>query len=241
MLYVVYGADTLRARKKFDELVLQLTLKRSGASLFRFNSISWDTNRYEELLSSSGLFVKNFIVALNRVSENPEAFEFVINHLAEIKKSSSVFIVLEEEPSTLILEKFKKYAEKIQEYRLEVRGERLEGRGFNIFALTDALGERDRKKLWVLLQKAYFNGQIAEEIFWRLSWMVKTMLLASQTKTAEEAGMKEYPFKKAVLYAKNYRKEELINLSEQFIKLYHDNRRGITEFNLGLEKLVLSL
>ena len=67
------------------------------------------------------------------------------------------------------------------------------------------------------------------------------MMLASQTKTAKEAGMKEYPFRKAILYTKNYSKEELIVLSENFIRLYHDNHRGLIDFDLGLEKIVLSL
>jgi len=56
------------------------------------------------------------------------------------------------------------------------------GREFNIFALTDALGARQKKDAWILYQKALGAGLSAEEIFFKIVWQVKSMLIAKKTK-----------------------------------------------------------
>lgn len=113
--------------------------------------------------------------------------------------------------------------------------------GFNIFSLTDAIGARDRRQAWVLYQKALISGMAAEEIFWKVVWIAKAMLLASQTNDYKETEMKEFPYKKAKGYAKNFKLGELENLSEQLVLGYHKARRGEVEVETLLEKLVLSL
>lgn len=70
-------------------------------------------------------------------------------------------------------------------------GEEYKG-AFNVFALTDSVGERDKRKSWTLYQKALAGGMSAEEVFWRIVWVVKTMLLVSKTKSAEEAEVKPF-------------------------------------------------
>ncbi len=113
--------------------------------------------------------------------------------------------------------------------------------GFNIFALTDAVGARDKKNAWILYQKALASRMVAEEIFYRIFWIVKSMILASRTKSFEETEMKEFPYKKAKQYANNFSKEELENLSETLVVGYHKARRGIGEVDSVIEKMLLRL
>jgi DNA polymerase III delta subunit len=115
------------------------------------------------------------------------------------------------------------------------------GREFNIFAFTDALGARKKKDAWVLYQKALAAGLSAEEVFWKMVWQVKTLLLAKKTSNAEEAGMKDYPYSKAKGYLKNFKEGELEQLSETLVVGYHQTRRGGPETETFLEKTILGL
>ena len=112
---------------------------------------------------------------------------------------------------------------------------------FNIFSLTDAVGARNKKEAWVLYQKALTSGLVADEIFWKIVWIVKSMLIALRTKDYSETEMKEFPYKKAKGYAKNFSKEELENLSESLVVGYHNARRGIGEMETLVEKILLGL
>lgn len=113
--------------------------------------------------------------------------------------------------------------------------------GFNIFSLTDAIGGRDRKNAWILYQKALSTGMAAEEIFWKLTWITKSMLLASKTRDYSETDMKEFPYKKAKGFAKNFSTSELNNLSEELVLGYHNARRGLEEMETLIEKTILRL
>lgn len=241
MLYVFYGSDEKEAREAASKFAEDFILKKPGANIFRLNSLSWDRVRFEELLASRGLFSANFVVILSGLSENEEAFDFILERLPGMKESPNIFILREAEVSKEKLKLFEKYAEKMEEFVERGLGVGSKKEGFNVFILTDALGARDRKKLWVLLQKAYFEGLVAEEIFWRLQWMVKVMLLSSQTGNANKAELKPFVFGKGRSFAKNFSQKELLGLSEKFVRLYHDSRRGLVEFDLGLERIVLSL
>ena len=68
---------------------------------------------------------------------------------------------------------------------------------FNIFALTDSVGSRNKREAWMLYRKALAAGMVPEEIFYKLVWQVKTMLMAEKTKSPEEADMKAFPYSKA--------------------------------------------
>lgn len=112
---------------------------------------------------------------------------------------------------------------------------------FNIFSLTDAIGSRNKREAWVLYHKALASGMVPEEVFYKVAWQVKTMLIASKTKTAEEADMKAYPYQKAKGFLRNFKPGELEKLSSSLIKGYHEVRRGNEETETFVEKTLLSL
>ncbi|OHA89581.1 MAG: hypothetical protein A3C70_02390 [Candidatus Zambryskibacteria bacterium RIFCSPHIGHO2_02_FULL_43_14] len=115
------------------------------------------------------------------------------------------------------------------------------GREFNIFALTDALGERKKKETWILYQKALSAGLSAEEIFFKIVWQVKSMLIAARTKNVEETDMKPFPYSKAKSFLKNFKLEELEKFSENLVIGYHQARRGEREIETLVEKILLKL
>ena len=48
---------------------------------------------------------------------------------------------------------------------------------YNPFQICDAFAYKDRKTAWILFQKALFNGITAEEVFWKIWWQIKTLIL----------------------------------------------------------------
>ena len=115
------------------------------------------------------------------------------------------------------------------------------GREFNIFALTDALGARDKKRAWILYQQALVAGLSAEEVFFKLFWQAKTMLIASRTKSVGETDMKSFPYSKAKSFLKNFKPGELEKLSEDLVVGYHQARRGEGGVETLVEKMLLGL
>ncbi|OHA92456.1 MAG: hypothetical protein A2665_00505 [Candidatus Zambryskibacteria bacterium RIFCSPHIGHO2_01_FULL_46_30] len=114
-------------------------------------------------------------------------------------------------------------------------------REFNIFALTDALGARQRKEAWILYQQALEAGLTPEEIFFKIVWQVKSMLIASRTRNVGETEMKAFPYNKAKSFLKNFKSGELKKLSESLVVGYHRARRGEVEIETLVEKLLLGL
>src|SRR5690606_36911869 len=67
----------------------------------------------------------------------------------------------------------------------------LQGRpDFNIFTITDAVGARDKRRAWVLYMQALAAGFSAEEVFFKIVWQVKSMLIARKTASVVETDMK---------------------------------------------------
>lgn len=250
MIYLFYGDHTMEARKKAHALIDALRKKRPDAELFAFDIEKLHPAELEALIVSQGLFDEKHIVFLDGVLKHKQTEAFVIEHLPQLKESPHVFVVLEEKLAKPILSKLEKYAEKVQEYPLAAGGKksglgngRMMGRNeFNIFSLTDALGSRDKKELWVLYAETLERDISAEEVHGILLWQVKNMLIASEEKaTAESAGLSPFVFRKSHAYAKNFTSEELVALSARLVSLYHDARRGVEELGVALERFVLDL
>jgi len=110
-----------------------------------------------------------------------------------------------------------------------------------IFAFTDAIADRKKKDAWVLYEKALASGMVPEQLFYKVMWIVKTLLTVMRTKSAEEAGMKTFPYNKARAALKNWKEGEVEKLSEELVEGYHKVRRGEGEMETMLEKILLSL
>lgn len=115
------------------------------------------------------------------------------------------------------------------------------GQQFNVFTLTDAFGRRDRKNSWIIYQKALSAGLSAEEVFFKIMWQIKSMLLAYKTKDVGETDMKPFPYSKAKSFLKNFKIQEIEKFSEDLVVGYHKARRGEGDIESMVEKVLLSL
>lgn len=246
MLYLFHGTDEITTGKKAHSLMDSLLKRKPDASLFELTDETFATNegkgKLEELIGGQGLFSNKYIVFLNKLLKNVDAKEAVMEKIKEIAKSENIFVMLEGKLNKTELGKIEKLAEKIQEFsKKENEFDEKDSEKQTFFATTDAFGRRDRKQLWALFTNAIRNGMAVEEFHGAIFWQVKSMLLASKSKSAVEAGMSPFPFSKAKGFLKNFKEGELEKISSDLVAMYHDAHRGVDDFETMMEKFILSL
>lgn len=234
MLYVVYGTDTEKTSLQSKKIVDALTKKKPDASVFILNEDTFSPALLDEYLGASGLFEKKHIVRIDGILSNDDFSEILLERLPLLEESEHIFVLREGSLTAPLKKKVEKYAHEARGYdKDEKKKER-----FNVFAITEALGNRDKKRAWMLYREALSENLVPEEIHGVLWWQIKTML---QVAKGDTDGIKPYSVTKARGFLKKYSQTELESLARSFVNLYHDARRGIVEFEIGLEKLLLSL
>jgi DNA polymerase III delta subunit len=210
-----------------------------------FGADTWYSGIVEENAGGQGLFSSKYIIFLNRVSEKAEAKEWLPKVMDLMKESENIFIVLEGKANTELKKAFEKYAEKVvvsDEKKDVTAGNRWSSGGeFNIFALADALGERNSLRSWITYRQAIDSGIEPENIIGTLFWQVKSMMLASQAKSATEAGLSPFVYSKSKRYATNFPENTLNTILKRLISIYHDGHRGLIDSELELERFLLRL
>ena len=236
MLYLIYGTDTHKSRKKLHELLEQAKKRRPNAELFKINNGNWNSAKFEELLVSQGLFEQKYTVVLDNLFEKKDSKDFILDKIKEMAESEQVFLMLEGAVDSTNLKKIKKYAKQVQEFK---KAEKVKSES-NIFSITDGLTERNKKNLWVDFISFLLKGVGLEEIHGIFFWQVKNMLLASLEGSQKETGLSPFVYKNALKGARNYKTEELKNMSSELVDMTHKVRTGKGELGVMLEKWVLS-
>lgn len=240
MIYLLYGNDFTKSRAKLRDIIASQMKKNPDASYFKLNSENWSEEKLGEFIESQGLFQSAYIVVCDGLVANKQSNEVFLSNLKEMKASTNIFLIIEETLTKENAKKIEKHAEKVQEF-VDVKKDKPKNKDFNVFVLTDALGARDKKRLWLLYQDAIFSGMEPEEIHRLFFWQVKALLAAQNSKGATDAGLNPFVYKKAFGFSKNFTKEELRVMSSNLVTLYHEARRGGVEFDIALERFVLSV
>lgn len=239
MLYVYYGEDIDAARKKVQATVSSMLAKNPDALYFRITSDALHEYDFDELTGSQGLFKSEYVVVLDTLLSSKGEGEDVLNNLEKIADSPHPFFLLDAKLLAPIRKKLEKHATKVHEFELK-NSKKVES--FNTFSLTDALGEKNIKKLWALFREAKQHGVSDEEIHGILFWMFKSLSLAAQSGSAEEAGMKPYPYNKAKGFLKNFGSpQKLEEYLTQFALMPQRARRSGVSLEIELERFILAL
>ena len=248
MLYFLHGDDTSNSRKKLKSLLDSLFAKKPNAGFFKLEADNFSEAKLEELSGGQGLFERKYIVQMDGLFEDKNTAELLLQKITDLKNSENVFIFIERKVGRPILKKIKKVADKIQEFSLRKTAGKSDAVGggsaaadFNIFSLADAFGQGDKKKLWVLYQKARMKNISPEEVSGILFWQLKCLFQVRDARNAKEAGLKPFVFTKAKNFSQNYSKEKLLKMSSDLVAIYHEARRSGLVFDLGLEKFILKI
>lgn len=238
MLYIFYGTDNKKVIDKARTLVDSLRAKKPDASFIEINSENWNPSIIEEHVGGQGLFSNKYIVYINRVGNEEEKVDKMIEMMGVMKESSNIFIISEGKVNAGLKKAFEKYGEKVV---VLDEAEKVAKKEFNIFSLADAIGNRDKFRAWSIYREAVSNGLESESILGTIFWQLKSMVVARDAKTAGEAGLNPFVFSKAKKGCTLYKEGELNKLLEQTIVLYHDGHRGLVDLELGIERLMLGL
>ncbi|NOY35517.1 MAG: hypothetical protein GXP44_01175 [bacterium] len=229
MIYLLYGQDTFKGKRKLVEILDFFRAKIGNLGIFRLDGDGFKVAELEELLKSRTLFGEKYVVVCDRVLGIPAANKLVADNIEKFAESQSVFIFFEEEIEKEILNLLKDRAQKAQEFKLPAGNPEEK---YNPFPLCDAFASKNKKRAWVLFRRAILLGAPAEEIFWKIWWQLKNLLLVKKlsringVNLAKESGLKPYPLKKATAAAANFSEEELSDYSSKMLQLYHDARKG---------------
>lgn len=233
MLYLFYGSDVSGAR--IHALKAAHELCGEGGEVRIITPQGFSEALLRDALGATSLFRTHEVIVIDTLSEDVEAYAILLDLLPPLEESENIFCVIETKLNAKDRAKFEKYGKKVTEYVAK------ETRDFNPFALSDALRERDKKTLWILLQEAWAGGRSNEEIIGTLFWQLKILRLAARTKSAEEAGQKPFVYDKAKQALKKFKENELDRLSEALLVVYHEGHAGKRDISQGLEAWVLQI
>jgi len=234
MLEVYFGTDTTTVRSAAMQAVARLV--STEARLERLEPESWTVGKLAEIIGSTSLFGESTVYVLDTPSTNPAFFDVLIKALKEVAASANTVVIIEGGLLAPEKKRFALYAERMEEFTKAASVTR-----FDPFLLAEALLTKDKKTLWLLLQKGIEAGLSAEEIIGTLWWQLKTMRLALHASTAQEAGVKDFPFNKAKRGLVHYKPGEITAVSRRLLTVYHDGHGGVKDIWIGLEEWVLGL
>lgn len=233
MYVVFYGSDRGEVRDAASTYIE--ANKTEDATLTIIEGVNFQSGLVADALGASSLFGGTEWFIFDTPSDNPDFIEALTDSLKELAESNNTFVILEGALLAPAKKAYGKYAAVITEYTAEKTAR------FNAFALAEALAEKDKRKLWVLLQEAKLEGLRAEEIVGVLWWQLKALRLAALTKTAAEAGMKDFPYNKAKRALNKFSSGEVDKLSQSLLELYHDAHAGLRDMDVALEEWVLGV
>ncbi|MEK7505729.1 MAG: hypothetical protein AAB597_02450 [Patescibacteria group bacterium] len=232
MLYAFYGNDREGVNRKAGALLSELKKKYKGIEVLSFVGDAFEPQAFFPLMETRGLFEDMRIVVCDGMYEVAELGKKT--NLGALQKTPNIFLLKEGLLLSEEVKKLAKYSEKSPE-ESKVLAKKPD---FNIFSLAGALGDKDRKKLWVLLQEAWRAGLSSESIAGTLFWQAKTIAQASR---GEDSDLKDFPRQNARHYAKNFKDGEAEKMLGAISDAYHRRGEYGEDFDLALEKFVLSV
>jgi DNA polymerase III delta subunit len=230
MLLVFFGTDRTAIRNE-----AQLVTSELGIAPTIIEESSYTAGAITSAVGAVSLFggTECFLIDTPSVDEDFETE--VKSALPDMADSQNTFIIMEGSLLADAKKKYIKYAQTVKECTAE-KEER-----FNVFAIAEALAKKDKRQIWVLLQQARAVGIRDEETIGILWWQLKALRLAKLTASADEAGMKDYPYKKAKQSLAKFKDGEVETLSRSLLELYHLGHQGKQDMDTALEAWVLKV
>lgn len=241
MIIYYWGADCAGSRRAARAEFLVQREKFPEAPVFDLAGENLTREELQEAVYARPLLGGGAIAFFDQLSIKSPLISFVTENLTSLAKSDNLFVFWEDEKGEALAELVAMVGGGVKEFKPTTDKKLSSQESVNIFAVADALGNRDRKQTWLLYHDALRHGVPAEEVFWKFAWKVKTLLLVATAPPGSPLPLKPYPLSQAKRQLKNYKLTELVSLSSRLVKLYHDARRGLADFDLNLERLILEV
>jgi DNA polymerase III delta subunit len=196
-------------------------------------SENYESGQLADMVGGVSLFGGSQVTVIDTPAEElAEELEGLLPALAE---SSDTFVVIEGALLAPAKKRYQKHTDELYGFIAE-KTER-----FNTFSLVDPLAQKDKKGLWLRYQQALAAGISPEEIIGVLWWQLKAIRLAGLTNSACEAGMKDFPYRKAKQALQTVPLEKAEELSRSLLRIYHQGHGGEVDLPTALEQWILKL
>lgn len=215
MLVFFTGDDVPKAKA-------EVAKRAAGREVVRFGEGGEPVSAVGRYLEQQGMFAPALTLILDRPLDDAEGKEYLLEHLEDMERASALVIAIQPNVDAITKKKLVQHAD-FEEFAMPVKAEAPPP---NAFALVDALQAGDRKRAWILYRQLIESGASPEEIHGALAWAARGVVLASNTKSATEAGMKPFPYGKAKSVARTLKPGEAEARSAELVDLYHRARMG---------------
>lgn len=116
----------------------------------------------------------------------------------------------------------------------------------NLFTAVDAIFEGTSRRAWVALQDFFYRGGSAEELFWKLMWQAKNIIIMKQLSdagldAASESGLHPFVAKKSLRFGERLECAALCAWWEELIGSLHDSRLAGNDMRAVIERAVFRL
>lgn len=232
MLKLFCGNDTVRVRTAAQKEVEKFV--SLGGRMEFVDSDSYEEGMLLNLAMGNSLFGDKIVFLLEYPLANTKVRDDLEKNFPQLEQSEQLFVVIEGPLKAEQKKLWNKYSQ-MEEFKAEA-AER-----FNVFALGEAILKRDRKALWLIWSEARLLGIPPEELVGIIWWQLKSLRLAALAQSAEEAGMKDYPYQKSKRALVKFPEGETEKLSRSLIDTYHQSRLGYLDMDMAIERWLLRL
>lgn len=239
MIQLFCGDDTKKSLLKFDKYIEAAQLKRPEASVFELTDENLTQQLVEELAQGQTLWFPRSLVMGRRMFEKENKADILKSALPLLAQSESLFVFWEDGEDPKLIKTVKDLDQKVEILSQSAgRG----GQAFNLFLLSDALLNRDRKSLWLGFNQALKAGIAPQEIFWNLWWQLRVLLaVGAEPGSQDLPGLKPFVVQKAKRGLSKFKREELESLADKFGQIFAGEFPDSDEFTFRLESAILSL
>ena len=231
MLHIFCGPDTKVVREDAWMFIQKYT--DTGHEIHRVDVMNYESGMVADLCESVSLFGTPSVYLLDNPRSVSGCWEEVIAMQEVMASTLSPFVVIEDTIPAAEKKRFKVQTKWSESKRVPVDR-------FDSFRAAKALAKKNKRALWISLQEARTAGVSAEELIGVLWWQLKMIPLTQITQSADQAGVKEYPYQKAKQAAQRYSHEKILELIRTLLMVYHDGHGGIRDIDQALEEWILN-
>lgn len=233
MFYLIHGKNRNKSSTKAISLIEGLIAKKPDASYIKVGKDEWTESFFEEFGGTAGLFENKSVILVDNLWSEDLPTEDDIDRMND---SENIFILIENNLSKDSLSKLKSKAKQVIDVGDEVKKEQ-----FNVFLISDAYAEKDKKKLWLLYRQGILSGADVEDFINIIYWQIKNLILAKRGLLNGALKLNPFVISKAKGYAKKWEEVELVNHSEYLVNMLHNSRLGKTDLEIAFEKWILDM
>ena len=172
MIYLFHGNDVEKTRAKAFEWIAKARTKEPNLAYVRLSREELTDATLEDAAFSGGLFVKRLLILIDDPFQE-ETRSVLEEHIDALIASDNAIIILAPKLASAKAKKLVAKAKVEYRYDLPAQAGKTE-RGFNS-NLVNALGAKNKEKLWLEINRAIRAGDAPEMLHGLLHWKARDM------------------------------------------------------------------